>query len=59
MIVFVIQEDFPEIWPSAIVDVMNLIPQPETSLKGMLLLYQVTKVLIKVPGMNSLLSSSR
>lgn len=58
MIVFVIQEDFPEIWPSAIVDVMNLIPQPETSLKGMLLLYQVIKVLIKVPGMNNLLASS-
>lgn len=55
MIVFVIQEDFPEVWPSAITDVMNLITQPETSLKGMLLLYQTIKVLIKVPGILSFL----
>lgn len=50
MIVFVVQTDFPEVWPSAISDILKLISHQETSLKGLLLLYQVNKVLIKVPG---------
>lgn len=49
MIVFVVQTDFPEVWPSAISDILKLISHQETSLKGLLLLYQVNKVLIKVP----------
>jgi hypothetical protein len=52
MIVYVVQMDFPDTWPGAISEILRLISIQETSQKGLQLLYQVVKVLVKVPGKN-------